>query len=51
MFRRKIKRVIKRSIALRSLIVTILLMLSQLVIVYGLFYGIAVLVNYLVPLP
>ena len=51
MFSRKIKRAIKRFISLTSLIVTILLMLSQLVIVYGLFYGIAVLVNYLVPLP
>lgn len=48
MFRRKIKRVLKRLIALISLT---LIMLVLAMIVYGFFYGIAELVNYVVPLP
>lgn len=48
MFRRKIKRVLKKHIALISLT---LIMLVLAMIVYGFFYGIAELVNYFVPLP
>lgn len=48
MFRRKIKRVLKKLIALISLT---LIMLVLATIVYGFFYGIAELVNYFVPLP
>lgn len=48
MFRRKIKRVLKKLIALISLT---LIMLVLAMIVYGFFYGIAELVNYFVPLP
>lgn len=48
MFRRKIKRVLKKLIALISLT---LIMLVLAMIAYGFFYGIAELVNYFVPLP
>lgn len=48
MFRRKIKRVLKKLIALISLT---LIMLVLAMIVYGFFYGIAELVKYFVPLP
>lgn len=48
MFRRKIKRVLKNLIALIS-ITLISLVLAM--IVYGIFYGMAELVNYFVPLP
>lgn len=48
MFRRKIKRVLKKLIAL---ILLTLIMLVLAMIVYGFFYGIAELVNYFVPLP
>lgn len=48
MFRRKIKRVLKKLIALISLT---LIMLVLAMIVYVFFYGIAELVNYFVPLP
>lgn len=48
MFRRKIKRALKNLIALISLI---LIMLVLAMIVYGIFYGMAELVNYFVPLP
>lgn len=48
MFTRKIKRVLKKFIALISLT---LIMLVLAMIVYGFFYGIAELVNYFVPLP
>lgn len=48
MFRRKIKRVLKKLIALISLTV---IMLVLAMIVYVFFYGIAELVNYFVPLP
>lgn len=48
MFRRKIKRVLKNLIALISLT---LIMLVLAMIVYGVFYGMAELVNYFVPLP
>lgn len=48
MFRRKIKRVLKRRIALISLPLNMLVLAM---IVYGFFYGMAELVNYFVPLP
>lgn len=48
MFRRKIKRALKNLIALISLT---LIMLVLAMIVYGVFYGMAELVNYFVPLP
>ena len=48
MFRRKIKRVLKKLIALISLTLIVLVLAM---IVYGFFYGIAELVNYFVPLP
>lgn len=48
MFRRKNKRVLKNLIALISLT---LIMLVLAMIVYGIFYGMAELVNYFVPLP
>ena len=48
MFRRKIKRVLKKLIALIS---QTLIMLVLAMIVYGFFYGIAELVNYFVRLP
>ena len=48
MFRRKIKRVLKKLIALIPLT---LIMLVLAMIVYGFFYGIGELVNYFVPLP
>lgn len=47
MFRRKIKRALKNLIALISLT---LIMLVLAMIVYGVFYGMAELVNYFVPL-
>ena len=48
MFRRKIKRVLKNLIALIS---PTLIMLVLAMVVYGIFYGMAELVNYFVPLP
>lgn len=48
MSRRKIKRALKRPIALISLTLNMLVLAM---IVYGFFYGIAELVNYFVPLP
>lgn len=48
MFRRKIKRALKNLIPLISLT---LIMLVLAMIVYGVFYGMAELVNYFVPLP
>lgn len=48
MFRRKIKRALNNLIALISLT---LIMLVLAMIVYGIFYGMAELVNYFVPLP
>lgn len=48
MFRRKIKIALKNLIALISLT---LIMLVLAMIVYGIFYGMAELVNYFVPLP
>ena len=48
MFRRKIKRILKNNVGLIS---TALISLVLATIVYGIFYGIAELVNYLVPLP
>jgi hypothetical protein len=48
MSRRKIKKVLKHMI---SLILMILNSVVLLMIVYGLFYAMAVFVNYLVPLP
>lgn len=48
MFRRKIKRALKNLIALISLT---LIMLVLAMIVYVVFYGMAELVNYFVPLP
>lgn len=48
MFRRKIKRALKNLIALISLT---LIMLVLAMVVYGIFYEIAELVNYFVPLP
>lgn len=48
MFRRKIKRALKNLIALIPLT---LIMLVLAMIVYGVFYGMAELVNYFVPLP
>lgn len=47
MVRRKIKRALKNLIALISLT---LIMLVLAMIVYGIFYGMAELVNYFVPL-
>lgn len=48
MFRKKIKRALKRRIALISLTLNMLVLVM---IVYGFFYGMAELVNYFVPLP
>lgn len=48
MFRRKIKRALNNLIELISLT---LIMLVLAMIVYGIFYGMAELVNYFVPLP
>lgn len=48
MFRRKTKRALNNLIALISLT---LIMLVLAMIVYGIFYGMAELVNYFVPLP
>ena len=48
MFRRKIKRPLKNLIALISLT---LIMLVLAMVVYGIFYGMAEIVNYFVPLP
>lgn len=48
MFRKKIKRVLKNLIALIPLT---LIMLVLAMIVYGIFYGMAELVNYFVPFP
>lgn len=48
MFRRKIKKVIKNIVGLISIPLISLVLAT---IVYGIFYGIAELVNTLVPLP
>lgn len=48
MFRRKIKRILKNIVGLISIALISLVLAT---IVYGIFYGMAVLVNYLVPLP
>lgn len=48
MFRRKIKKVIKNIVGLISIALISLVLAT---IVYGIFYGIAELVNTLVPLP
>ena len=48
MFRRKIKRLLNNLIAL---FLQTLIMLVLAMIVYGIFYGMAELVNYFVPLP
>lgn len=48
MVRRKIKSAVKNRIAL---FLQTLIMLVLAIIVYGIFYGIAELVNYFVPLP
>lgn len=48
MFRRKIKRSLKNLIALISLTLNMLVLAM---IVYGIFYGMAELVNFFVPLP
>lgn len=48
MFRRKIKRSLKKLIALISLTLNMLVLAM---IVYGIFYGMAELVNFFVPLP
>ena len=48
MFRRKIKRILKNIVGLISIALISLVLAT---IVYGIFYGIAELVNYLVPLP
>lgn len=48
MFRRKIKRRLKRCIALISLTLNMLVLAM---IVYGFFYVMSVIVNYFVPLP
>lgn len=48
MFRRKIKRLLKNLIGLISLTLNMLVLAM---IVYGIFYGMAGLVNYFVPLP
>lgn len=48
MFRTKIKRLLKNLIVLISLTLNMLVLAM---IVYGIFYGMAELVNYFVPLP
>lgn len=48
MFRRKIKTLLKNLIVLISLTLNMLVLAM---IVYGIFYGMAELVNYFVPLP
>lgn len=48
MFRRKIKKVIKNIIALITIFFISIILAT---IVYGIFYQMALLVNYLVPLP
>lgn len=48
MFRTKIKRLLKNLIVLISLSLNMLVLAM---IVYGIFYGMAELVNYFVPLP
>lgn len=48
MFRRKNKRLLKNLIVLISLTLNMLVLAM---IVYGIFYGMAELVNYFVPLP
>lgn len=48
MFRRKIKRILKNIVGLISIALISLVLAT---IVYGIFYEIAELVNYLVPLP